>query len=144
MADLIDFATRNWFLFAALAAVGFMLILGEIKRIRSGITPLSAQHILRLINDDEQQVAIIDVREPAEYKQGHLPDAHNIPWSEWARRVHELDKYKNGAIVVYCAQGMRSTDAAAALRKAGFTQVHTLLNGLLSWQEANLPLRKKK
>jgi phage shock protein E len=65
---------------------------------------------------------VIDVRTPGEYGDGHYEGATNIPLQELGSRLAEL-KDKNKAIVVYCASGMRSAQAARLLTAAGFTDV---------------------
>jgi rhodanese-related sulfurtransferase len=43
---------------------------------------------------------------------------------------------------VYCEVGNRSTSAAAALRKHGFTRVFNLAGGMKAWRDAGLPVGK--
>jgi phage shock protein E len=65
---------------------------------------------------------VVDVRTPEEYRGGHYEGARNIPLPELPNRLAELgDKTK--PIVVYCASGMRSANAAKILKAAGFTDV---------------------
>ena len=70
----------------------------------------------------EQGATVIDVRSPSEFASGHYPGAINIPLPDVQGRVAELGD-KNKAIVVYCASGMRSAQAAKLLAAAGFTDV---------------------
>lgn len=65
---------------------------------------------------------LLDVRTPAEFAQGHLPGALNIPVQELPQRVGELPDAER-PVVVYCAMGGRSASAAALLKKAGFSRV---------------------
>jgi phage shock protein E len=65
---------------------------------------------------------IVDVRTPAEYAEGAYPKAVNIPLAVLAARMSELEP-KNAAIVLYCASGARSAQAARLLRQAGFTDL---------------------
>jgi rhodanese-related sulfurtransferase len=64
---------------------------------------------------------IVDVRTPEEFATGAYPHAVNIPVQALARRMGELPR--DTPIVVYCASGMRSASAAAALARAGFADV---------------------
>jgi len=64
----------------------------------------------------------VDVRSRSEYAAGHYQGARNIPLQELQNRLSELGD-KNGAVVVYCASGMRSSKAVGILTKAGFTDV---------------------
>ena len=78
----------------------------------------------------------IDVREPWEYKQGHIPDAINIPLGELSSRTDELKE----PVVFVCASGNRSGRAARYLSEHGFTDVANLLGGTGGWKKRGLPL----
>jgi phage shock protein E len=65
---------------------------------------------------------IIDVRSPAEFKDGAFKGAINIPLSVLPVRMHELEP-RDTPIVLYCASGARSGQGARLLRQAGFTDV---------------------
>jgi phage shock protein E len=64
---------------------------------------------------------IVDVRTPGEFAGGSYPRAKNIPLESLASRMGELPKDK--PIVLYCASGSRSAQAARALKKAGYMDV---------------------
>lgn len=61
---------------------------------------------------------LLDVRTPAEYAEGHLPGAINIPVQELEARTNELPK--GSRIVVYCRSGARSARAKSLLEAKGF------------------------
>jgi phage shock protein E len=63
---------------------------------------------------------IIDVRSPAEFADEAYPGAVNIPLGVLSAKLGELGP-KDGAIVLYCASGARSAQAARLLKQAGFT-----------------------
>jgi phage shock protein E len=71
--------------------------------------------------------AVIDVRTADEFAAGHLAMAINLPVSELAGRLAEVDRLVGGdrtrAIVVYCAAGSRAAKAKAQLDAAGYTHV---------------------
>ena len=64
------------------------------------------------------QALILDVREPGEFKMGHVEGAVNIPLNSLRPRMHELPRDRE--ILVYCAVGQRSYYASRALRLHGF------------------------
>ena len=68
---------------------------------------------------------LLDVRTPAEFQQGHLPGAINIPVGEVAARVAEIGP-PTTAVVTYCQAGGRSARAAATLTQLGFKKVLNL------------------
>ncbi|GAB6932688.1 rhodanese-like domain-containing protein [Calditerricola satsumensis] len=72
---------------------------------------------------------LVDVREPHEYRAGHLPGAINLPLSQLAVQHHRLPKDK--PIILYCASGMRSKQAARWLKKRGYTHLVNVRGGLI-------------
>ena len=142
MNDFVEFSTQNWLLFLALFAIAGMLIGGEVLRKMRGVSSLSAAEALRLIND--QEALILDVRDGGEYKEGHIPQARHIPLGALRDRLGELTKAKDKPIVVYCRNGAASQAACAQIKKSGIADVYSLSGGLSAWQEANLPVSRKK
>ena len=83
---------------------------------------------------------ILDVRTPAEYRDGHLENAILIPVQELQGRVAELSKFKEENILIYCATGNRSTVASKILIDNGFKRVFNLRHGILEWNTKNYPV----
>jgi rhodanese-related sulfurtransferase len=75
---------------------------------------------------------LLDVRTEAEYRQGHLPQAHLIPEAEVASRARAELPNKDTPVFVYCRSGVRSASAARTLAALGYTQVFDA-GGILSW-----------
>lgn len=65
---------------------------------------------------------MVDVREPFEYQDGHVPGAVNIPLGQIPSRLAEMPD-KAAAIFLYCASGARSSRAAAYLKSLGYTDI---------------------
>ena len=65
---------------------------------------------------------IVDVRTPGEFADESYPGAINVPLNQLAAQVEKLGP-KEGPIVLYCASGARSAQAARLLKQAGFTDV---------------------
>jgi phage shock protein E len=65
---------------------------------------------------------VVDVRTPAEFKDGSYPGAINIPVSLIPVRMNELEP-KEKPVVLFCASGARSGQAARLLKQAGFADV---------------------
>jgi len=81
---------------------------------------------------------LIDVRTVMEYRQGHLPNAINIPMDQLGGRVDELSQEK--PVVLVCASGNRSENVAAALADAGYEGIYNLVGGTMVWMMNGLPL----
>jgi rhodanese-related sulfurtransferase len=82
---------------------------------------------------------LIDVREPHEYKQGHIAGAKLIPLGELNQRLGELPKDKE--IICVCATGNRSTSATKTLVKAGY-KAFNASGGMFAWRRAGFPVKK--
>lgn len=80
---------------------------------------------------------ILDVREPSEWNEYHVPNSTLIPLGSLAARVNELPRDKE--IVVVCRSGNRSATGRDVLRQAGFAQVTSLAGGLNGWKAAGYP-----
>jgi rhodanese-related sulfurtransferase len=82
---------------------------------------------------------IIDVRQPDEYRTGHIIGAKLIPLNKLSNRMNELPK--NREIVCVCASGNRSGSATRMLAKEGYNAVN-MQGGMMAWRRANLPVKK--
>ncbi len=85
----------------------------------------------KILNQDE--LVILDVREPHEFDICRIPKSKLIPLAEVEKRVAELDR--GSEIVVHCRSGARSAKAVKFLREAGFEKVKNLKGGILAWAE---------
>ncbi len=79
----------------------------------------------------------LDVREPSEWNQVHLPGSTLIPLGQLQQHVTELPRDKE--IVVVCHSGSRSKAGRDIVKNAGFTQVTCMTGGLTAWQAAGYP-----
>lgn len=139
--EFIDFATRNWPLFAALFVIIGLLIGTEVLRMIRGIVSINPTRATQLINHED--AVLLDVRDTSGYKAGHIAEARHIPLKELKNRLKELAKFKDKPIVVYCQTGTQSNSAGNILKKEGFNAVHNLSGGINAWQNASLPVTKK-
>jgi rhodanese-related sulfurtransferase len=83
---------------------------------------------------------VVDVREPWEYRQGHVPGAVLIPLGQLSARLNELDPQRPVAVI--CASGNRSQSAAALLGQKGFKTVYNVSGGTGAWQYSGLALER--
>lgn len=95
-----------------------------------GLT-ISSNELLSLL--EEEQVTIIDVREPHEYAAGHIPGAILIPLGQLASS-DEIKEYPlDHRIVVVCRSGSRSRQAQLIMEKMSYEQIFNLEGGMLRW-----------
>jgi rhodanese-related sulfurtransferase len=139
-ASFVKFVIDNIWLIVAMVVSGAVLIWPELRKLIGGSDELGTLQIVQLIN--HKNAIVLDVREGAEYAQGHIPNAKHIPLSELDKRVKELDKFKQRPIIVSCQAGTRSASASRILKKHQFGAVYLLKGGIGAWQQANLPVEK--
>jgi ArsR family transcriptional regulator len=106
-------------------------------RARDELEPVSRTELLERLRAGT--AVILDVRPEDEYRQGHLPDALNIPLAQLEQRLAELPPDRE--IVAYCrgAWCVLSFEAVAALRQRGF-RARRLEEGFPEWKVARLPI----
>ncbi len=96
------------------------------------IVTLSVDDARELITGSkESEFILLDVRQPEEYRAGHLPGAVFVPLPDLIDKVGELDSSKS--VLAYCRSGSRSRAAAAFLLSEGFSKVYSLDGGILAW-----------
>jgi rhodanese-related sulfurtransferase len=86
-----------------------------------------------------QPMLVLDVRQPEEYREGHIAGSKLIPLGELSERINELPK--NREIVCVCASGSRSQSATQLLAGRGF-DAFNMDGGMFMWQRAKLPVKK--
>jgi rhodanese-related sulfurtransferase len=96
--------------------------------------PIISVQQLQMMLHKVRSVRVYDVRQPEEYKEGHIKGAILMPLGDLASRCKEIPKEKT--IVVYCRSGRKSAVAVALLRAYGYTKVFSLSGGYLEWSRA--------
>jgi len=79
-----------------------------------------------------KEAILIDVRTPAEYRDGHIPGVANIPLDELEKRIGEVPKDKK--VVLICRTGNRSAEGTKLLRKKGLVNVFNSTGGMTTWK----------
>lgn len=141
MSQIIEFVGNHTLLFIAFFVTLGMLIYTEYMRLSTANTALSPYDATQKMNAGES--IFLDVRDESEFKGGHLLNSRSLPVNKLAERLHEIEKFKEKDIVVYCDNGMRASRAVGKLKKAGFSNLFTLAGGLVAWEKANLPTVSK-
>ena len=120
------------------------LVAAAKKRIREITAADTAQAVKK-----NPKTLIVDVREPGEWAEGHIPGALHVPRGmleakadlEYANREPRLAD-RSVSIVVHCASGARSAMAADVLQEMGFSDVKSMAGGIVAWKEQGLPIEK--
>ncbi|MEP5340549.1 MAG: rhodanese-like domain-containing protein [Algibacter sp.] len=121
------------FIFCILISIVFV---GCKESVNLGIQVISQEEMQTLLKLDDVQ--LIDVRTPEEYKTGFIADAQNIDFysSTFAEDINKLDKSK--PVLLYCKSGGRSAKCAKKLLKAGFVKIYDLEGGISKWEHSGL------
>lgn len=84
---------------------------------------------------------ILDVREPEEWADGHIPGSIHIPLGELATRASALEP--DQPVIAVCRSGGRSLTAAEILLAAGFSDAKSMAGGMLEWAKAGHPVERE-
>ncbi len=136
----MEFVQKNIWLVMIAVASGALFIWPTIAKLFSRGREVGVAEAVQLIN--RKDAVIVDVREPNEFKTGHIPHARNIPVDQIKERVKELEKLKTKPLLLVCQTGSRSAQACGGLLKDGFAQAVALSGGMAAWQQAGMPVEK--
>ncbi|WP_291650892.1 rhodanese-like domain-containing protein [Clostridium sp.] len=98
----------------------------------SNIKSINNEQAQKLIKDKED-LLILDVRRPNEFKESKITNSINIPVDELEWELDEIEEYKNKPILVYCKVGVRSSVACSILEEEGFSNLYNLRGGILDY-----------
>jgi adenylyltransferase/sulfurtransferase len=87
---------------------------------------------LNAMKERGDDIYLVDVREPAEWEIVRIPDAVLIPKGDLPGRLADLPQ--NKPVVLYCKSGVRSAEALALLKDAGFADAKHVQGGVTAWQ----------
>ncbi|KOO02597.1 rhodanese-like domain-containing protein [Vibrio nereis] len=143
MQEYIAFFQENMILSLVWVGLLIALIANIVKSATAAYKEISVTEVTTLLNRENGVVA--DTRTQEEFRKGHITDAvHILPSDIKAGNFGNLESRKSDPIIVVCKSGQTAQESANLLAKAGFEKVSVLKNGLIAWNEANLPLVKGK
>lgn len=126
-----------------------MIISGRqlIDNVRAKIKEVSISHIFDVIDND---IILIDIREPDEWGLGSIKEALKIPRGVLETKLHEIPKVAQRLspleslagydIYLICRSGARSVLAAESLQRLGYTKVYSVSGGFEAWKGAGYPV----
>lgn len=88
----------------------------------------------------EKGFKVIDVREPSEWAEGHIPNATHVPLNTLLGKAQELLVEDN--IIFVCKEGIRSAVACEVAAAVGRTNLHNLEGGTVAWARMGNPLER--
>lgn len=139
--QLLEFSSNHPMLVVSFFAISGFILFTEFRNLTQKFVNVGPTAAIAIIN--KENTVLVDVREPNEIKAGMLNDAIHIPLSAIGKRLSELEKFKQSAVVVYCRSGNRSGSVCRTLTGRGFEQVYNLDGGIMAWEDAHLPVSRK-
>jgi len=110
----------------------------------SRVTDITVEQAHELIQKQSGKAdfVILDVRTPAEFREGHIEGAVILDLSaaDFEKRLSALDRGKT--YLVYCRSGNRSSRAVQAMERLGFRSIYHMNQGILGWLQKKLPLSR--
>ena len=82
--------------------------------------------------EGNDSATIVDIRDPASYQAGHIPNAIHLSDNTVEKFISDTDK--NKPLVVYCYHGISSQGAAAYFSGKGFKEVSSMIGGFEAWR----------
>ncbi|QCC84495.1 rhodanese-like domain-containing protein [Desulfovibrio desulfuricans] len=110
--------------------------------VQAAAKDISVNEAAGLLQNPPQGLTIVDVRTPAEFREGHLAGAVNMDFFGASFDSQILALPKDKPILLYCRTGNRSAGAYDAMEKEGITNILHMNQGVTAWQQAGLPLQK--
>lgn len=105
------------------------------------ITPQEAYSLIQK-NKNNRNFAVLDVRTPTEFRDGHIEGAMNIDYytPTFKQDLQGLDKTK--VYLLYCRTARRSRTTLEMMREIGFQEVYHMVGGIVRWKAEGLPTTK--
>jgi rhodanese-related sulfurtransferase len=101
---------------------------------------VAASDAATVLNERAPEVVLLDVRTAEEFNEVRVPGSVNVDFyaADFASQLDTLAK--DVPYVVYCRSGNRSSQTMNIMRELGFLEVWDVDGGIISWNEAGLPL----
>lgn len=119
----------DWLPYILLAAIVLFIFIRLLPP--RGVKTISADDLQEILKNPKGK-QLIDVRDPKEYRQGHIQGARNIPLTQIASAANGIPKDKETYLI--CATGFRSAQACRILKKLGFTNLYNVAGGMKNWK----------
>ncbi len=143
MQEYIDFISQNMILTLVWVGVAAALVMSFVKSAQAKYKVIDTATLTHLINREDG--VVVDLRSQDEFKKGHITDAvHILPSDIKTGAISGIENHKAAPIVMVCKTGQTASESANELHKHGFEKLYVLQHGILSWNEAKLPLVSDK
>jgi molybdopterin/thiamine biosynthesis adenylyltransferase/rhodanese-related sulfurtransferase len=104
-----------------------------IKKVKAQIKEIDPAEVQEHLGNG---VVLVDVREPEEWAQGHIPGARHVSRGHLESRIEGAAPDRSARVILYCASGNRSALAARTLREdLGYENVESMRGGFTLWKD---------
>ncbi|WP_404399579.1 rhodanese-like domain-containing protein [Idiomarina seosinensis] len=114
---------------------------------KNNVNEVTTEQLQQAIRDGAR---VIDVREPAEYQQGHIREAVNMPRGVLEMQLNQhpdvagyddaLQRIADKPLYLICGTGGRSALSAESLERMGFDKIYNVAGGMKAWQQEKRPV----
>lgn len=130
----------------SLSALVLLGLLGAVpisgRADETGAKKIEPAQLLAAQADPATAPLVVDVRTPAEFAEGHVPGAVNIPLDQLPQALQVDPRLGHKPLVLYCRTGRRSALAIALLAEHGITDVRQLAGDYVAWTATGYPIAK--
>lgn len=141
MERIPEFVANHLFLVTLFLAILALLLWNLFGAELTGVAQVEPAEATRLIN--REGALVLDVRPGAEFQEGHVLNAVNIPEPELSSRQKELERHREKPIIACCQNGSMSVRAVSQMKAGGFEKLYCLKGGLTAWKSAGLPVTRE-
>lgn len=135
MERWFEFMQNHPILFGTMGVLVVLFFALENRRSGRKISPQSLGTIL-----NRENAVLIDLRDPKDFREGHISGSRNIPFSRLKDHIAELQELDRPVIMV-CQMGQV---AGTAVQQLGKANAYRLDGGIINWKSQGLPLIKSK
>ncbi len=139
MEQFVQFIQNHWQLGVAFIVISILICINEFLNSRSQGKSITPEEAVNLINNSN--AAVIDLRDPAAFKNGHIIGAIRAAEDDFS--TPRFNKYKKQDVILVCNRGIQAGALAKTLRAQEYANPMVLKGGIEAWQQASLPLVKK-
>ena len=97
------------------------------------IVPEVSGYGLGKLQENDPSTTVLDIRDPSDWRAGHVPGAVNIPIDELIQRLDDVPS-RDTPVVIACDQGLRANGAARILKDSGWRKLYTLIDGMEAYK----------
>jgi rhodanese-related sulfurtransferase len=139
MERLLEYVSLHPYLATSAVFAVVVLFVYESRVRASGVSAISTQDLIRLMN---QGALVLDIRKPDAFAQGHVGGAKQLPSDQILTAGENFKKFKEKPVVVYDESGSLAAIAVRQLTQQGFTKAFSLRGGFAGWRAEHLPVTK--